>query len=179
VQRRAWAIALPPMLGGILLAHALAFELTVPAAERASALSETGHSWFAYLPLLLGAAAALLALGLVRRVLTLDDARPPVWPFALFPPLALFLQEQLERGRLAFDPTIAAGVLLAVPLGLVAYALLRTLLHVSDRLAVALRMPPAFRFEVPACLVRPGGLLPAANRPAPLGARGPPGRART
>ncbi len=167
------------MLVGILVAHALAFRLTVPAEDRAATLSETGHSWFAYLPLLLGAAAALLVLGLVRRMLALDDARPAAWPFALFPPLALFLQEQLERGRLAFDPTIGAGVLLAVPLGFIAYALLRTLLHVSDRLVVALRTPPALRFEAPALLVPVDGFLPAAIPPAPRGARGPPGRART
>jgi hypothetical protein len=167
------------MLGGVLVAHALAFQLTVPAADRSSALSATGHSWFAYLPLLLGAAAALLVLGLVRRMLTLDDARPAVWPFAVFPPLALFLQEQLERDRLAFDPTIGAGVLLAVPLGLVAYAVLRTLLHVSDKLVLALRKPPALRFEMAPALVPAGGLRFAAIPPAPLGARGPPGRART
>src|SRR6478672_7812802 len=104
------------MLGGVVAAHALAFRLTVPASTRSAVLACTGHRWLAYLPLLGAAAAALLLLGVGRRVAARDRTTPVLWPFAVFPPLVLLLQEQLERGRLALDPTIAAGVLLAVPL---------------------------------------------------------------
>jgi hypothetical protein len=166
------------MLAGVVAAHALAFRLTVPAWERATVLAQTGHRWFAYLPLVLGAAGALLVLGVARRVTASDRSHPAAWPFAIFPPLALFLQEQLERGHPALDTTIAAGVLLAVPLGLAAYALLRALLHVSDTLVAALRARPPVHLLPPRAAVTVDVFAPLSPALAPLGARGPPSNAR-
>ena len=179
MRRFAWPLAMPPMLAGVLAAHALAFRLTVPAPERARVLADTGHAWFHYVPFVLGAGAAVLVLALVRSVAAAPHASPVVWPFALFPPLALLLQEQAERGRLALDTTIVAGVLLAVPLGLVAYALLRAVLHVSNTCALALGEQPLRRPAASGLLVLAETLLPPALATAPLGARGPPSRARS
>ena len=174
MKRLAWPVALPPMVGGVLAAHTLAFRLTVPASERASVLARTGHEWFAYLPLLVGASSALLVLALARRALASDGARPAIWPFAVFPPLALFLQEQVERGHFALDATIAAGTLLAVPLGLAAYTLLRALLHVSDTLVRALRDRPPLRVMLPPRLAPAEAFVPASLALAVVSARGPP-----
>jgi hypothetical protein len=178
MKRLAWPIALPPMLGGVVAAHTLAFRLTVPASSRAAVLQSTGHRWFAYLPLLFAAGAALLVLALVRRALAADRARPALWPFAVFPPLALFLQEQLERGHFALDTTIAAGVLLAIPLGLAAHAVLRALLHVSDAVARILRSRPRLRLPALRLATPLEQFVPASLALAPHGPRGPPSRAR-
>jgi len=178
MKRLAWPVALPPMLGGVVAAHALAFRLTVPASTRAAVLASTGHRWLAYLPLLLAAAGALLVLALVRRVLAGDRTRPALWPFAVFPPFVLFVQEQLERGHLALDTTIAAGVLLAIPLGLAAHALLRALLHVSDVVSRHLRSAPAPCIQTLRLRLPLEWFVPASLALAPHGARGPPSRAR-
>jgi hypothetical protein len=163
------------MLGGVLVAHTLAFRLTVPAATRPAELAATGHAWFAWLPLLLAGATALLVLGLVRRALHDDVAHPAAWPFALFPPLALFLQEQLERGAPALDTTIAAGMLLAIPLGLAAYAVLRGLLKVADAL-VATSVPA--RPRLPLLVITNPSRRVVHAAVAARSARGPPRRAR-
>ena len=163
------------MLGGVLVAHSLAYTLTVPERLRASTLAATGHAWFAYLPSVLAAAASLLLLGLVHRVARRDSTRPALWPFALFPPLALLLQEQLERGGFAFDTTIAAGVLLAVPFGLAAYAVARALVSVTDALVEDGRAP---RLALPFLVVAVPVASPIASAVTADAARGPPQRTR-
>jgi hypothetical protein len=175
VKRFAWPLALPPMLCGMLAAHALAYRLTVPESLRAPTLAATGHGWLTYLPLVLATAACVLVLGVVRRIAQRDRTQPAAWPFAFFPPLALLLQEQLERGGLAFDATIAAGVLLAIPLGLLAYAVLRALLGVADSLVVSVRAP---RLALPQLVVLLPVALPPARPATVRAARGPPRRVR-
>lgn len=182
-KRTAWAVAAPSMLGGVLAAHDLAYRLTVPASVRAHELSQTGHAWFRYLPLLIAGALALAAVGLTRRALA-PAGRPAAWPFAVLPPLAFLLQESLERlfqtGSLhpALETPVVAGVLLAVPFGLVAYLVARWLIGLSEAAAGVLRAgPPRL---LPALPPRPHAVLRALPAGVDLGARagrGPP-RAR-
>ncbi len=181
-NRSAALIAAPSILGGVLAAHALAYRWTVPAGERASLLRATGHAWQAYLPLLLAPVLAVLAVGIVRSTLS-RGARPAAWPFAVLPPLAFLLQEHLERLahdgtlQLALSTPVVAGVLLAVPFGLAAYAVARALLRLSEAAARALAARPPRLLASPA--VASPASCPVPNAVA-LGAgfgRGPP-RAR-
>ncbi len=179
-NRSAFLIGAPSMLGGVLAAHALAYRWTVPAAQRTVELRQTGHAWFAYLPLVLAVALAALAVGLARRLLAPRSGTPAAWPFAVLPPLAFLLQEHLERlvydgsPHLALSAPVIAGVLLAVPFGLAAYLVARILLAGVDTVSDAFRAAPA----------RLCRALPPAPRfsPAPAGGvhagacagRGPP-----
>ncbi len=181
--RPATLIAAPSMIGGVLAAHALAYRWTVPAAERSHELRQTGHAWLAYLPLLLAVLAALLVVGVTRRVLAPGGGRPAAWPFAVLPPLAFLLQENLERLlhdgslQLAAGTPVLAGVLLAVPFGLAAYLVAGWLLEATDAVARALRPAPARLLSLrptpmPLPLARPAGVPSGA-----AAGRGPP-RAR-
>jgi hypothetical protein len=183
VRRFAWPVALPSLLGGVLAAHALAYRLTIPPAQRQAVLAETGHVWFRYLPLVGALALALLLIGLVRRVLAPRSPTPAAWPFAVLPPLVLALQEQLERlsgsGHLAFETPVVAGVLLAVPIGLAAYVVARALLAVSDNVGAALRSRPSFACAPPPTAVQLALSAPVGSlRLTPLLPRGPPRRDR-
>lgn len=181
-NRSAVLVAGPSMLVGVVVAHALAYRWTVPAAERASVLRGTGHAWQAYLPFLLTPTLALLAFGLLRSAFD-RGARPAAWPFAVLPPLAFVLQEHLERLaydgslRLALTTPVLAGVLLAVPFGLAAYAIARALLGLTEAAARTLAARP------PSLLASPALAAPASSpvpTPVALAAgfgRGPP-RAR-
>jgi len=181
-NRSAALIAAPSILGGVLAAHALAYRWAVPAGERASLLRDTGHAWQSYLPFLLAPLLAVLAVGIVRSTLS-RGARPAAWPFAVLPPLAFLLQEHLERLardgtlHLALSTPVVAGVLLAVPFGLAAYAVARALLGLSEAAARALAARPPRLLASPA--VTSAAACPVPNAVAPgagLG-RGPP-RAR-
>jgi len=181
-NRSAALIAAPSMLAGVLAAHALAYRWTVPAAERASVLRQTGHAWEAYLPILIAPALALLAIGLLRHTVS-RSARPAAWPFAVLPPFAFLLQEHLERflhdgtPQLVMTTPVLAGVLLAVPFGLAAYAVARALIGLTEAAARALAAPPP-RFLTARVLTPAASrsLLPAVVVCSPPG-RGPP-RAR-
>jgi hypothetical protein len=181
-NRSAALIAAPSLLGGVLAAHALAYRWTVPAAERASVLRQAGHAWEAYLPFLIAPALALLAIGLLRHTVS-RSARPAAWPFAVLPPFAFLLQEQLERffhdgtPHLVLTTPVLAGVLLAVPFGLTAYAVARALLGLSESAARAFAArPPRLVAAASYALAAPRSLAAAVvvgSRPG----RGPP-RAR-
>ena len=168
------------MLGGVLAAHQLAYRWTVPAAQRAEELRQTGHAWLADLPLMLAAAVAVLAVGLGRRILAPRGGTPAAWPFAALPPLAFLLQEHLERlvhdgsPHLVLGPPVIAGVLLAVPFGLAAYLVARAVLEAADAVSAALRAAPArLREALPvAALVSPA--RPAGVHVGAPAGRGPP-----
>ena len=98
----AWLVAVPLMLAGSEAAHALAYRLAYPELHvRVHVLLVTGHGYLRWLPLVLGIAAAVVALSLL--VTAVDAARGraprglPAWAFALLPPLAFVVQEHLER----------------------------------------------------------------------------------
>jgi hypothetical protein len=181
-NRSAALIAAPSIVGGVLAAHALAYRWAVPAGERASLLHDTGHAWQAYLPLLLASVLAVLAVGIVRSTVS-RGARPAAWPFAVLPPLAFLLQEHLERLahdgtlHLALSTPVVAGVLLAVPFGLAAYAVARALLGLSEAAARALAARPPRLLASPAVASPAACPVPNAVAPGAGLGRGPP-RAR-
>jgi hypothetical protein len=181
-NRSAALIAAPSMLGGVLAAHVLAYRWTIPAAERASVLRQTGHAWEAYLPFLVACAFALVAVGLVRQSVS-GRSRAAAWPFAVLPPLAFFVQEQLERlfhngtPHLVLTTPVLAGVLLAVPFGLAAYAVARALLGLSEAAGRALAARPPRLLVAPALASAAPSSVPAAVVLGSRPGRGPP-RAR-
>src|SRR5437868_11447423 len=97
----AWLAAVPLMLGGSQLAHALAYRLAYPQAHvRVLHMLATGHSYFTRLPILLAAAGACVLVALVATAV--DPARGlracelPASAFSLLPPVAFSLPELLE-----------------------------------------------------------------------------------
>jgi hypothetical protein len=147
----AWLVAVPLILAGTQLAHTVAYRLVYPQAHaRLLHLLATGHTYAAWLPLALGIAAACV---LVSLVLTAADAslgrasRPmPAWAFGVLPPLAFAAQELLElsfhTGTFAWQavlaPTFLPGLLLQLPVGVLAYVAARLLLRVAERIGRAL-----------------------------------------
>jgi len=158
----AWLAAVPLMLGGSQLAHALAYRIAYPQAHvRVLEMLATGHSYFTRLPIALAAAGACL---LVSLAVTAVDAargrsaRPlPAWAFALLPPLAFALQETLELSahtgtfawRAILAPTFVPGILLQLPFALLMYLIVRALLRVAERVGLALRRPLSPARRVP------------------------------
>lgn len=160
------------MLGGVLVAHWLAYRLLVPDA----AARHTGHAYLAHAPL--GVALLLLASFAVRVAAPGGSAR--AWPFAVFPAWGFVLQEEVEAllhaGRLApLDPVLAAGVLFAIPFGLVAYLFARAAAGAADGIAALLRRRPHVVHD-PRARVRPFRALPVRRPELALArpARGPP-----
>ena len=152
----AWLAALPLMIGGSQLGHALAYRIAYPQAHvRVLQMVATGHSYFTRLPLVLAAAGACLLVSLAAAAADAARGRParplPVWAFALLPPLAFALQEVLELSlhtgtfawRAALAPTFVPGSLLQLPVALLMYVVARALLRAAERIGLALRRPPA------------------------------------
>lgn len=152
--------------GGLMLGHWAVYLLREPDAHaRTRLLAETGHE---LLPQLVVLAAAALAVGLCvlpygARATNTTAWRPLVRDLVALQCggfLCLELAERLwvHAGggllHLLADPTIAAGVVLQVPIGAVAALLLALLLHLAP-----VRMPLA----VAAVPLRP----PAAGGAAP------------
>jgi hypothetical protein len=150
----AWLAAVPLMLGGSQLAHALAYRLAYPQAHvRVLHMLASGHSYFTRLPLALAAAGACLLVSLVSAALDAARGRParalPAPAFALLPPLAFALQELLElslhTGTFAWHavlaPTFLPGLALQLPLALLMYLVARVLLRAAERIGRALRRP--------------------------------------
>ena len=147
----AWLTALPLMLGGSQLAHALAYRFVYPEAHvRVLHMLATGHSYLTRLPLLLAAAAACVLASLAVTAADAARGRParalPAWAFALLPPLAFALQELLELSlhtgtfawRAVLAPTFLPGLLLQLPCALLMYAAARVLLRAAERIGIAL-----------------------------------------
>jgi len=168
------------MLAGTQAAHAVAYRLVYPQAHtRLLRLLATGHSYSGWLPLALGIAAACV---LVSLALTAADAargraaRPlPSWAFGLLPPLAFAAQELLElslhTGTFAWQavlaPTFLPGLVLQLPVGLLAYLAARMLLRAAERIGrlLAGRAPQARAVAVVAAPpTSPGSRLAAASR---------------
>jgi hypothetical protein len=156
----AWLLSFPLMVLGSQVAHVFAYRLAYPNAHvRLSELLMTGHSYMVgspgYAPLLLGAVGAaelvgvgwVLAGGVRRRL----QKPVPTWAFALLPMLCFTIQELLERWMagssfpwwMLLQPTFRIGLLIQLPIGLVAYLVARLLLRVADRVGRALSRPLA------------------------------------
>jgi len=152
----AWLVAVPLMLGGSEVAHALAYRLAYPDVPvRMRALLASGHGYERWLPLVFGAAAAVVALSLL--VTAADAARGraprglPAWAFALLPPVAFAVQEHLELllhtgvfpWHEAGRPTFLPGLALQLPFALLAWGAARLLFRTAERVGRAVgRTPP-------------------------------------
>jgi hypothetical protein len=177
-MRRAltWLVAVPLIVVGSQVAHGVAYWWTYPQASlRLSVLQHSGHAYEAYAPAVLGFLGALEVLVFVIAVLDRvrsRTARPlPPWIFLVLPVLAFTMQEHLERlfasgvfpWWTVLEPTYARGILLQIPLGLVAYLIARLLLRTAEAVAQIVRA----RGQAPPCpAARPSN--PRRPLPVPL-----------
>jgi hypothetical protein len=180
-HRLALLLSLALAAAGGLAAHGLAYRIAEPDAERRHHLLEsTGHG---YLDLRLfgSLCVALTVLAFAGCVLAgiRRGTRPPLWLFALAPPVGFALQEHAERmlhqdaftTGTVLEPTFLAGLLLQLPFAVVALLFARALLVAAGVLARELGAPLRFRPAPDASLAVPTGhWIPAA--PTLVGARG-------
>jgi hypothetical protein len=187
----AWLVAVPLMLVGSEAAHALAYRFAYPELHaRMQVLLVTGHGYLRWLPLVLGAAAAVVALSLLVTAADVARGRAPrglpAWAFALLPPIAFVVQEHLERllhtGVFPWQefgtPTFVPGLALQLPFALLAYVVARLLLRTAERAGRAVarfapprpRLAPVVLAALPAEPQRPRLALIASG----LAKRGPP-----
>ena len=179
-DRLAWLLSLGLAAAGGLAAHGLAYRVAEPHDERREHLLEaTGHGYLD--PALVGSlCAALVVVGFAGRVLagTGRADRPPLWLFALAPPLGFALQEHVERALhhdtillAMLEPTFIAGLLLQLPFALAALLAARALFAAADAVARHLGSPPCPRLAPDASLAPPGTVgIPTS--PTLIGARG-------
>ena len=135
-HRLAWVLSLALSAAGALASHGLAYRIVEPDGERRHhLLEETGHG---YLNLELAGSllAALVVVGFTGCVLAGTRRRdaPPLWIFALAPPLEFALQEHaelvlhyhaFERSPI-FTPVFLVGLGLQIPFALMALIAART-----------------------------------------------------
>lgn len=155
-----WLVAIPLMLTGAELAHFLAFRIAYPnALERSLALQQSGHGYFTWLPAVGGIALAVLLSAVFLHGTDARNARrrstghTPFMRFAMLPPLAFALQEHLEAlvhsgsiSGVVIAPTFMIGLLLQLPVALLAYLAARLLLGAAERVGRAFsRRSPAYR----------------------------------
>jgi hypothetical protein len=196
-SRRVFALSLPLMTGGSLIAHTLSYRIAFPDAQELERdLAATGHGYLDHVAFLLAPAVAIALVALVLAVL--DGARRrttslrlPAWPFALLPLLGFAAQEHLERlfhgggfpWHAAGERTFDVGLLLQLPFALAAYLAARTLLAGARRLGQALARRRRTRPRVAAVPLRRPVSIVRLLRPALLalgyGVRGPPLAARS
>jgi hypothetical protein len=166
-------VSLPVALAGCLAAHIVAYALASP-----SAGAHVSHGYLQHLPLVAGAALAVVLGAALRYALRgRAGTRPPAWLFAALPPAAFALQEHLERlaapALLLGDPTFLLGLALQLPFGLLAWLLVRAILRVADALRALLARPPRLEHAAPR---RPAcrSALPRRRFAAGAPHRGPP-----
>jgi hypothetical protein len=181
-RRSAWLLSLGLTVAGALAAHGLAYRFAEPHDERRGhLLEETGHGYL-HTTQLASLCIALVLVGFAGAVLAgaRRAERPPLWGFALAPPIGFALQEHCERvlasdaGGLhtILEPTFLVGLLLQFPFALVAFLAARALLAAAGALARRLGTPPRAKLsQDAACLAPPASCwIPAA--PTLVGARG-------
>ena len=150
----AWVVAVALGATGSQVAHWLSYAAVAGrGSDRAQLLSETGHGYLSYAPLVLalGTVAVLLALVSEARLgVARERGRSPrLWPFAAFAPLLFACQEHFERllhdgafpWSAATEPTFALGLTLQLPLALLAWLAARLLLHAARSLGLLLAPP--------------------------------------
>ncbi|HXV57278.1 MAG TPA: hypothetical protein VD704_05360 [Gaiellaceae bacterium] len=180
-HRPAWLLSLGLVAAGGLAAHGIAYRIAEPHHhEREALLEETGHGYLD--PALFGSLiVALVVVGFAGRVLAGARRRagPPLWLFALAPPLGFAVQEHAERmvhhealfHHAAVEPAFLVGLALQVPFALAALLAARALLAVADVLAAGLGLPPRMSFPADASLALPGASTVPPS-PVLVGARG-------
>jgi hypothetical protein len=198
-SRLPWLIAVPLMAAGSFVAHALTYVVAGTRAEGvagadggiqgASDRTSAGIAAHSVVPV-----GLLVALGIgdgtawvFGRARGKRGAGASPWLFFGLPPLAFSVQELIERlvnaeaapFHAAFEPRFLIGLVLQIPLGLIALFVARALLRVVRRIARALvrqrssvlpRRAPVFRLPVAWELPRiPALALGYPQRGPPLG----------
>jgi hypothetical protein len=150
-RRLNWLVALPLMLAGTQVAHALAYRLVYPQAH--AHLVQTGHGYLGWLPLVFGVTGALAVVGLAAAVADAARGRHtrelPAAAFALLPPTAFAVQELVELSlhtgtfgwRAFLAPTFLPGLALQLPFAVAAFVLARLLLRAAVEFGRALAPP--------------------------------------
>ena len=179
----AWLFPLPLVAAVGLAAHALGYRAVAasPAGHAHSMTHGTG-AWYVCAALCgVTALVALAGIALVsaRRGTAL---RAPLWLVALVPPLGFTAQEELGRllhtgAALPVEATFLFGLLLQIPVALLALLLVRALLATAAVLVGSLRSgkPHGHATRIP--FARPAWLDLAPSFPAlalGYGERGPP-----
>ena len=159
----AWSVGLSLAFVGSQIAHALTYAAVAPDANRrAQLLEQSGHSYFAYHPFVWGLLVALL--GLVARVVVTERRSAALgWPIALLPALAFVVQEHLERlehqvqfpWHALVEPTFLPGLVLQLPLGILAYVVARLAARCGEA-----RRVPARAGETRPCSTKRGASCP-------------------
>jgi hypothetical protein len=173
-SRAAWLVSLPVALAGCLAAHVVAYAVAPPAAA-----SHATHRYLEHLPVVGGAAlAVVLGAAIWHALRGRTGSRPSPWLFALLPPLAFALQEHLERLAqpvlLAADPTFLLGLALQLPFGLLAWLLAHAILRAADALGARLASPPRPRVTVALRLAPVAVAAPSRTFAPGAPLRGPP-----
>jgi hypothetical protein len=151
-RRAVWLVCLVLVAVGGLFAHLAAYHLIAPErAHREHLLQASGHSYFGHLRLCLALCAAIALLGLagvvVDRLRGGQIGPPPLWIFALLPPLGFVVQEHVERFlstgttpyATALEPAFLLGFALQVPFALIAFFAARALLALTLAIVERLR----------------------------------------
>jgi hypothetical protein len=163
-QRLTWLSLAPLMLGGLLAGHELGYRLGISDPHaRSDALSHSGHSYFAYVPVALTVCLGVLLAGLALQTISAfrgEPRRPATSPLlVLLSPAAFVTQEFLERflhaGHIswttALQPAFLIGLALQLPFALAALLLAWALDSAAHAIGDALASAPhpVFRFQVP------------------------------
>jgi len=167
-RTRAWLVLSPVLAAGELVSHALAYRITGTPTERF-------HAYLGHAPQVL----LLLTLsGIVLGALGRRGPAPRAYVFPLVAVTTFALQEHLERivhggdfPVLVTSPAFVVGLLLQVPVALVAWVLARWLLVAAGDAASPRRVLRP-HFDLP-LVTAPAAVLGSAGAPAPMG-RGPP-----
>jgi hypothetical protein len=162
-----WLVALPVMVVGSQVAHGLAYWWAYPLTDlRAAVLAHSGHGYMAYAPVAVGFLLAVelvaMAVAVVDRVRDRPARGLPPWAFILMPAIGFTLQEHLERlfaiGVFPWwamqEPSFWRGLVLQLPLGLLAYLIARLLLRTASVVAEVIRARRGDGLVVRRC---PGG----------------------
>jgi hypothetical protein len=134
VQRtQVWLAVSPIILAGVLIAHALAYRVT-------GTSPGPTHDYLAHIPQLF---ILLVLVGFLSTGLTARLQLPPTWLFPLVAIATFVAQEHVERlvhtGQLPWlltSPVFVVGVVLQLPVALVAWAFARRLLGVLVELVL-------------------------------------------
>ena len=147
----AYGVAIPLMLVGSQIGHALAYWLAYPALHvRLHVLAASGHGYYGYMPLALAVAVTPILVFLLWAAVDAahgGQPRPvPATTFGILPPFAFVVQELLERYLhgagfawwVVLQPSFRIGLALQLPFGLAAYLVARLLLSAAKRVGAAL-----------------------------------------
>jgi hypothetical protein len=152
-----WLLTTPLLIAGVLAGHSLGYRWAVSDPQaRAHLLSESGHTYFSYLPLVLAVGLTMAVAALAVRVRSaargLRVESSPPWLLALLPPIAFLAQEVLERllatghvhaGAL-LEPAVVIGLALQLPIAVIALGLAWLLAEGADAVGRTLGgRPPA------------------------------------